>query len=80
MKNDTLFSLAQQSLLTPYALETRHLQQVFGKMLASPDFSVLSIGQPLDTSSEAFSASMMVGRLVFADVIWGITEASTIRR
>ena len=35
MKNDTLFSLAQQSLLTPYALETRHLQQVFGKMLAN---------------------------------------------
>ena len=34
MKNDTLFSLAQQSLLAPNALEARHLQQVFGKMLA----------------------------------------------
>ena len=34
MKNDTLFSLAQQSLLAPNALEARHLQQVFEKMLA----------------------------------------------
>jgi TldD protein len=34
MKNDTLFNLAQQSLLAPHALEPRHLQQVFGKMLA----------------------------------------------
>ena len=33
MNNDTLFALAQQSLLAPYALEARHLQQVFGKML-----------------------------------------------
>ena len=36
MKNEnTLFALAQQSLLTPHALETHHLQQVFGKMLAN---------------------------------------------
>ena len=36
MKNEnTLFALAQQSLLTPYALEARHLQQVFGQMLAN---------------------------------------------
>ncbi len=34
MKNDIFFSLAQQSLLAPNALEARHLQQVFGKMLA----------------------------------------------
>jgi len=34
MQNETLFDLAQHSLLTPHALETRHLQQVFGKMLA----------------------------------------------
>ena len=34
MKNDTLFSLAQQTLLATNALEARHLQQVFGKMLA----------------------------------------------
>ena len=33
MKNDSLFSIVQQSLLVPHALETRHLQQVFGKML-----------------------------------------------
>ena len=34
MKKDTLFALAQQSLLAPHALETRHLDQVFGKILA----------------------------------------------
>ena len=34
MKNDTIFSLAQQSLLTLHALETSQLQQVFGKMMA----------------------------------------------
>ena len=34
MQKDTLFTLAQQSLLAPHALDTRHLQQVFGKMLA----------------------------------------------
>ncbi len=34
MKNDTLFALAQQTLLAPHALEARHLQQVFGQMLA----------------------------------------------
>ncbi len=34
MQNDTMFNLAQQSLLAPHALDTRHLQQVFGKMLA----------------------------------------------
>jgi len=32
--NDTVFALAQQSLLAPHALETRHLEQVFSKMLA----------------------------------------------
>ncbi len=32
--NDSLFALAQQSLLAPHALEARHLQQVFGKILA----------------------------------------------
>ncbi|MDD5179767.1 MAG: metalloprotease TldD [Gallionellaceae bacterium] len=32
--NDSIFALAQQSLLAPHALDTRHLQQVFGKMLA----------------------------------------------
>ncbi len=34
MKNDTLFTLAQQTLFAPHALEARHLQQVFGQMLA----------------------------------------------
>ena len=34
MQNETLFNLAQHSLLVPHALEMRHLQQVFGKMLA----------------------------------------------
>ena len=34
MQNDTLFNLVQHSLLAPHALDTRHLQQVFGKMLA----------------------------------------------
>ncbi len=34
MKNDSLLTLAQQSLLAPHALEARHLQQVFGQMLA----------------------------------------------
>ena len=33
MKKDTMFDLAQQSLFAPHALEARHLQQVFGKML-----------------------------------------------
>ena len=33
--NDTVFGLAQQSLLAPYALETRHLEQMFSKMLAN---------------------------------------------
>ncbi|BBJ22525.1 peptidase C69 [Candidatus Nitrotoga sp. AM1P] len=32
--NDTVFALAQQSLLAPHALETRHLEQMFSKMLA----------------------------------------------
>ncbi len=31
--NDTVFALAQQSLLAPHALETRHLEQMFSKML-----------------------------------------------
>ncbi|MBI4939099.1 MAG: metalloprotease TldD [Nitrosomonadales bacterium] len=34
MKKDTVFAIAQQSLLAPYALETRHLSQVFGRILA----------------------------------------------
>ena len=34
MKNTALFTLAQQSLLAPHALEVRHLDQVFGKILA----------------------------------------------
>ncbi len=34
MQKDSLFSLAQQSLLAPHALDTSHLQQVFGQMLA----------------------------------------------
>lgn len=33
--NDTVFALAQQSLLVPHALETRHLEQMFSKMLAN---------------------------------------------
>lgn len=33
--NDTVFALAQQSLLAPHALETRHLEQMFSKMLAN---------------------------------------------
>ena len=32
--NNTVFALAQQSLLAPHALETRHLEQMFSKMLA----------------------------------------------
>ncbi len=32
--NDTIFALAQQSLLVPHALEARHLEQMFSKMLA----------------------------------------------
>ncbi|HEU0234023.1 MAG TPA: metalloprotease TldD [Gallionella sp.] len=31
---DTLFATAQQSLLTPYAIEARHIEQVFASMLA----------------------------------------------
>ncbi len=34
MQNDSLLTLAQQTLLAPHALEARHLQQVFGQMLA----------------------------------------------
>lgn len=34
MQKDSMFALAQQSLLTPFALDERHLEQVFGKMLA----------------------------------------------
>jgi len=34
MQKDSLFTLAQQTLLAPHALEARHLQQVFGQMLA----------------------------------------------
>ena len=34
MQNDSIFALAQQSLLTPYALNERQLEQIFGKMLA----------------------------------------------
>jgi TldD protein len=34
MKQDTAFTLAQQSLLAPHALEPRHLDRVFGKILA----------------------------------------------
>jgi TldD protein len=33
--NDTVFALAQQSLLASHALETRHLEQMFSKMLAN---------------------------------------------
>ncbi len=32
--NETIFALAQQSLLAPHALDTGHLEQVFGKMMA----------------------------------------------
>jgi TldD protein len=35
MQKDSLFALAQKSLLTPYALDERKLGQVFGKMLAN---------------------------------------------
>ncbi len=34
MQNNSLLTLAQQTLLAPHALEARHLQQVFGQMLA----------------------------------------------
>ena len=34
MKKDSLFSIAQQSLLVPHGLEARHLGQVFGKMMS----------------------------------------------
>ena len=34
MTKDPVFSLAQQSLLAPFALEPRHLEGVFGKILA----------------------------------------------
>lgn len=34
MQNDSMFALAQQTLLTPYSLDEHHLEQVFGKMLA----------------------------------------------
>ncbi len=34
MHTDSIFDLAQQSLLIPYALDQRKLEQVFGKMLA----------------------------------------------
>jgi len=34
MQKDSIFALAQQSLLSPFALDERHLEQVFGKMLA----------------------------------------------
>ena len=34
MQKDSIFALAQQSLLTPFALDERKLEQVFGKMLA----------------------------------------------
>jgi len=34
MQKDSIFALAQQSLLTPFALDERRLEQVFGKMLA----------------------------------------------
>ena len=35
MQKDSLFALAQNTLLTPYALDERKLEQVFGKMLAN---------------------------------------------
>jgi TldD protein len=34
MQKDSIFALAQQSLLVPFSLDTRKLEQVFGKMLA----------------------------------------------
>ncbi|HEY6095958.1 MAG TPA: metalloprotease TldD [Gallionellaceae bacterium] len=34
MPKDSTFALAQQTLLTPYSLDERSLEQVFGKMLA----------------------------------------------
>ncbi len=34
MKTDSVFALAQQSLLTAHSLQAHHLQEVFGKMLA----------------------------------------------
>ena len=34
MQNDSIFALAQQSLLTTHALEARHLEGVFAKMMA----------------------------------------------
>lgn len=34
MQKDSIFALAQQSLLTPYLLDERRLEQVFGQMLA----------------------------------------------
>ncbi|HUX92078.1 MAG TPA: metalloprotease TldD [Gallionellaceae bacterium] len=34
MQKDSIFALAQQSLLIPFALDERKLEQVFGKMLA----------------------------------------------
>jgi len=34
MQKDSIFALAQQSLLTPFSLDERKLEQVFGKMLA----------------------------------------------
>jgi TldD protein len=34
MQKDSIFALAQQSLLLPFALDERKLEQVFGKMLA----------------------------------------------
>ena len=34
MQNDSVFALAQQSLLTSHALEARHLEGVFAKMMA----------------------------------------------
>ena len=32
--NETIFALAQQSLLAPHTLNTDHLEQIFGKMMA----------------------------------------------
>ncbi len=34
MQKDSIFALAQQSLLSPFSLDPRKLEQVFGKMLA----------------------------------------------
>ncbi len=34
MQKDSMFALAQQTLLTPYSLDEHHLQRVFGQMLA----------------------------------------------